>query len=142
MTYLGISWGQVSTEEFTITEDYKKAQQIVEEFCQAWINKDYITMYQYLSEAAKERQSEQEFIKKYQIYEFMAGQLIQRPLFPPAMVKVGRMLIRVEVKTEETSDEITTVKSVELGLVMDKEKNWKIERIHIPIPRLTQPTLQ
>lgn len=134
-----VSWAQTTAEEeSTLTEDYQRGEEMVENFCQLWRNNDYTAMYQYLSQAAKQRQSEGEFIKKYQVYKLAAGPLIQRPIFPLSMVEEGRMLIRVEVESEETfTMEERITKEVELGLIMNEEKTWKIERIHIPIPLLT-----
>jgi hypothetical protein len=131
-----IGWSQTTPEEESIiTEDYERVQNVVEGFCQAWKNKDYRVMYEYLSESAKERQSEEKFLGEYQRYELADGVLIQKPLYPLSLVMDGRMLIMVKIESGEgLSTGEATIKTVDLGLIKNEDKAWKIEKIHVHIP--------
>ena len=129
------SLGQISPGD-DLKVLYEKAQVVVKNFCQAWMNKDFSRMYDLLSKTASHKQNKMDFTRKYSQYTLIFGPLTQHLLSSRSRAEGGRMWISAEVETtEKPSIEEKTVRAVEMHLIMSKEKNWRVEKVHVPMPR-------
>ena len=113
-------------------KEYGGAYAVVEQFCRAWQNKDYETMYELLSQEGKVKESKGEFIKRYEEYEAKGGQLVEYTLFPPIAGGDGAVIVRVNVELDKDVPP-DIISGVNRFNVVEEGENWRIKSIRFPI---------